>query len=102
MPDGWMTSYQRNVNAERLARQAPDVQRTAKEILEQLKSIEKLLYWSINPEDELAEWGASMIEHAHALVDLGHAWRAVLKDNPPPSEDEEDQVDYPDISAPGA
>ena len=33
----WMTSYQRNVNAERLARQAPDVQRTAKEILEELK-----------------------------------------------------------------
>ena len=37
MTDGWMNSYQRNVNAETLARQTPDVQRAAAEILEEIK-----------------------------------------------------------------
>jgi hypothetical protein len=90
-----MNLYQQKVNAERLARQAPDVQRTAKEIFDALKDVERYLYWSIDPEDN-KDGGAynttCLIDHAHALVDLGHAWRAVLKDNPPPSEDEEESA----------
>ena len=92
MTDGWMNSYQARVNAETLARQAPDVQRTAKEILEEIKSISQYMYWSLssdNKDEGRYEIGC-LIDHAHALVDLGHAWRAVLKDNPPPKEDEDD------------
>ena len=88
-----MNQYQQRVNAERLARQAPDVQRTAKEIFEALKSVELYLYWSLDPEDN-KDQGAynvmNLIDHAHALVDLGHAWRAVLKANPPPKDHEDD------------
>ena len=95
MTEGWMNSYQARVNAETLARQAPDVQRTAKEILEALKDVERYLYWSLDPEDN-KDQGAynvgNLIDHAHALVDLGHAWRAVLKDNPPPKEPDEDDA----------
>ena len=38
----WQTNYQRRVNAERLARQAPDVQKTVKAILERLKDDRKI------------------------------------------------------------
>jgi hypothetical protein len=88
-----MNLYQQKVNAERLARQAPDVQRTAKEIFDALKDVERYLYWSIDPEDN-KDGGAynvtNLIDNAHALVDLGHAWRAVLAANPPPKEDDDD------------
>lgn len=88
-----MSHYQDRINAERLKRQAPDVQRTAREIFDALKDIERYLYWSIDPEDN-KDGGAynvtNLIDNAHALLDLGHAWRAVLKDNPPPKEDDED------------
>ena len=86
-----MNSYQQRVNAERLARQAVEVKKTIKEILEQLKSIEQAMYWAIDPEDEAMrdQWVASVIEHAHALVDLGHEYRAALKTNPPPKEDQD-------------
>ena len=93
--DTWMGEYQRRVNAERLARQAPDVQRTAKEIFDALKSIEQYLYWSLSPDNK--DHGrydcGNLIDHAHSLVDLGHAWRAVLAANPPPKEDEDDEND---------
>jgi hypothetical protein len=88
-----MSHYQDRINAERLKRQAPDVQRTAKEIFDALKDIERYLYWSIDPEDN-KDGGAynvtNLIDNAHALLDLGHAWRAVLKANPPPKENDED------------
>ena len=85
----WQTNYNRRVNAERLARQAPDVKKLATEILEELKSIEQSVYWAIDPDDKSGLWENSLIEHAHALVDLGHEYRAALKANPPPKEDEE-------------
>ena len=88
----WIDNYRRRLNAERLARQAPAVQQTAKLILDELKDVERYLYWSLDPEDN-QDQGAynvmNLIDHAHALVDLGHAWRAVLKDNPPPKEDDQ-------------
>ena len=89
MPNYTISSYQQRMNAERLARQAPDVQRTAKEILDELKNVEGYLYWSLDPEDnkdQIAYNVGNLIDHAHALVDLGHAWRAVLAANPPPKE----------------
>ena len=83
----WKDNYNRRVNAERMKRQAPDVQRTALEIREALKSIEQYMNWSLDPEEnDPSYFVANLIDHAHALVDLGHAWRAVLKDNPPPKE----------------
>ena len=42
------------------------------------------MYWSLSSDNKdkgRYEIGC-LIDHAHALVDLGHAWRAVLKDNP--------------------
>ena len=94
--DKWTSEYQRRVNDERLVRQAPDVQGAVKEIFEALKSIDLYLYWSLDPEDN-QDQGAynvgNLIDHAHELVDLGHAWRAVLKANPPPKETEDDEDD---------
>ena len=87
----WQTNYQRRVNAERLARQAPDVQRIIKEILETLKSSEQYVYWAIDPEEhDVLHWTTNLIDQAHILVDLGHEYRAALKANPPPKEDNDD------------
>lgn len=89
----WQTNYQRRVNAERLARQAPDVQKTVKAILEELKDVERYLYWALDPEDGsngLAYNCGNLIDHAHGLIDLGHEFRAALKANPPPKEIDED------------
>ena len=81
-----MTAYQDRVNTERLARQAPDVKRLAKEILDQLKTMEQQVYWALD-DDAPAYWPTSLIEHAHLLIDIGHDYRAALKANPPPLED---------------
>ena len=92
----WMNNYQRRVNAERLARQAEPVKKTAKLILEELKDIERYLYWALDPEDSHNNIGyncGTMIDHAHALVDLGHEYRAALKANPPPKEEEDNADD---------
>jgi hypothetical protein len=90
----WQTNYQRRVNAERLARQAPAVQKTAKRVFEILKDVERYLYWSLDPEDN-KDGGAyncqNLIDNAHALVDEGHAWRAVIVANPPTPDPEDDQ-----------
>ncbi len=92
--DDWMNAYTRRVEAERLARQAPDVQRTAKEIREALKSIEQYMLWSLDPseKDGGSYYCTNLIDHAHSLVDLGHAWRAVLAANPPPKEEDDDDA----------
>lgn len=80
-----MNAYQQRVNAERLANQAPAVQKTAKEILEALKSVEQYMRWSLDPEEkDPSYFCTNLIDQAHALVDLGHAWRATLAANPPP------------------
>ena len=93
MTDGWMTTYQRNVNTQRLARQAPDVQGAAKAILEQLKSIEQYMLWSLDPseKDGGAYYCQNLLDHAHELVDQAHTFRAALKANPPPKETENDE-----------
>ena len=91
MSTAWQTNYNRRINDERFVRQHPAVQKTMKEILAELKSIEQSLYWAIDPEDRSGLWENSLIEHAHALIDLGHEYKAALKANPPPKEDEEDE-----------
>ena len=87
----WQDNYNRRVNAEHLARQAEPVKKLVQEILKELKSIEQSLYWAIDPEesDGGMQWSESLIEHAHALVDIGHEYKAALKANPPPKEEEE-------------
>jgi hypothetical protein len=83
------TSYQQRVNAERLARQAPAVQKTAKAILKETMAIDQCLYWALDPDkkNQGFYWLAGLIEHAHMLVDLGHEYRAelaaALAANPP-------------------
>jgi hypothetical protein len=87
-----MTDYYRERrNAERLAAQHPEVQGAAKTILKQLKDIEQYLHWSMSGEekDGGAYYARSLLEHAHELVDQAHAWRAALKANPPPLEDDD-------------
>lgn len=88
-----MSHYQDRVNAGRLERQAPVVKRTAKEIFDALKDVERYLYWSLDPEEDAKSLDyniTNMIDQAHLLVDLGHAWRAVLAANPPPNDDDGD------------
>lgn len=86
-----MTSYQERRNAENLACQDPHLQVAAKDILEELKRIERVLYWAIDPEetDGGAQWARSLIEHAHALLDLAHDYRQALKAYPSPKIPEE-------------
>ena len=98
--DKWMSEYQRRVAAERLARQAPDVQCTAKEIREALKSIEQYMLWSLDPseKDGGSYYCTNLIDHAHSLVDLGHAWRAVLAANPPTKEPDGEQEEDDDAA----
>ena len=90
MSDGWMNQYQCRVNAENFANQAQPVALAIKDILRELKAIEQAIYWAIHPgeKDGGAQWAASLIEHAHTLIDLGHEYRAALKANPPPNEEE--------------
>jgi hypothetical protein len=88
-----MNSYQQRVNAERLARQAEPVKKLVKEILKELESIERCVYWAIDPEDALSDtWPSTIIERAHALVDMGHDYRAALKADPPPKEEENEPL----------
>ena len=35
----------------------------------------------------------TLLDHAHMLIDQAHEFRAALKANPPPKEDEEDGED---------
>jgi hypothetical protein len=85
-----MNPYQQRVNAEWLARQAPEVKKLAKEILDELKNVETYLYWAFNPEekDGGGYYCQSVIDHAHMLVDQAHEFRAALRANPPPKEDD--------------
>ena len=48
----WMDTYQNRVNAERLERQAPELKKTAKLILDELKDIERYLYWTLDQEKD--------------------------------------------------
>ena len=86
-----MSSYQQSVNAERLARQAPSVKKIAKDIFDAVKMIETYLYWAIDPAEKDAGqyYCRNLLERAHELVDLAHEFRAALKANPPPKEDED-------------
>ena len=86
-----MTDYYRERrNAERLAAQHLDVQGAAKDILKQLKDVEQYLYWSMGPDekDGGAYYAQNLLDHAHELVDQAHAYRAALKANPPPKEED--------------
>jgi hypothetical protein len=84
-----VTSYQRRRNEALFARQAPAVQKIIKEILKELKTIEQSVYWAIDSDDSASDmWPESLIEHAHALLDLGHDYRAALKANPPLKDEE--------------
>ena len=90
-----MNSYQQRVNAERLARQAPAVQKIAKALLDELKNIETYLYWTFDPDekDGGAYYCQTLLDHAHMVVDQAHEYRAALKANPPPPEEEDGEVD---------
>ena len=86
-----MNPYQQKVNAERLARQAPAVQKTARAILDELSNVQTYLYWTLDPEekDGGAYYCQTLLDHAHMLVDQAHEYRAALKANPPKEEEEE-------------
>ena len=86
-----VNQFRERMNAERLARQAEPVKQAAEDILGALKDVERYLYWSIGPEekDGGAYYAQNLLEHAHDLVDCAHEYRAALKANPPPKEDED-------------
>jgi hypothetical protein len=86
-----MNDYRQRINAERLARQAEPVKQAAEDILGALKDVERYLYWSIDPNerDGGAYYANTLLEHAHDLIDRAHEYRAALKANPPPREDED-------------
>jgi hypothetical protein len=85
-----MIAYTQRINEERLAGQAEPVRLAANDIRTTLKDIERYLYWSIDSKekDGGAYYAQSLLEHAHMLVDLAHAYRAALKANPPPLDTE--------------
>jgi hypothetical protein len=87
-----MTSYQQRQNEANLAVQAPAVKKIVKELLEELKRIEGALYWALDPSetDGGQQWASSAIDHAHALLDAAHEYRAALKADPPPQESDDD------------
>ena len=86
-----MNPYTQRENVERLKRQAPEVQKIAKELLDELKNVELYLYWAINPEEKDGGryYCQTLLDHAHMLIDQAHEFRAALKANPPPKEDDE-------------
>jgi hypothetical protein len=87
--NSYQTAYNLRRNAELLARQAPEVKKLVKEVLDELKSIEQSLYWALDADDGASDmWPASMIEHAHTLVDLGHDYNFALKAFPPPKDED--------------
>lgn len=90
----WHRAWQQRRNEENLAAQAEPVKAAAKEILKELQQSEGCLYWSMDPEesDGGQQWATSLIEHAHALLDLAHEYRAALKANPPPQKVEDDEA----------
>ena len=87
-----MNEYQRRMNTERLARQTPELQKKAKELLDELLNVQNYLYWSLDPDEKDGGmyYCQSILDHAHMLVDQAHEYRAALKANPPPKEDEDD------------
>ncbi len=90
-----MNEYQRRMNTERLGRQAPEVKKIAKELLDEVRNVETYLYWSLDPEEKDGGmyYCQTLLDHAHMLVDQAHEYRAALRANPPPKEDEEDDED---------
>ncbi len=90
-----MNEYQRRMNIERLARQAPELQKKAKALLDEVRNVETYLYWSLDPEEKDGGmyYCQTLLDHAHMLVDQAHEYRAALKANPPPKEDEENDED---------
>ena len=87
-----MNQYQQRVNEERIKRQHPDVQNRVREILDELKNVELYVHWAINPEEKDGGmyYCQTLLDHAHMLIDQAHEFRAALKANPPPKEDEDE------------
>ena len=85
------STYQQRVDAERLERQAQPVKLAARDLRETMKSIEQYLAWSLDPteKDGGAYFCRNLIDHAHALLDYAHEYRAALTANPPPPEDDD-------------
>jgi hypothetical protein len=67
--------------AERWGQQAPSIHDAGAEILNTLRSVERYLFWTIDPEESGHDrdyYAANIIELAHILVDQAHAYRSVL------------------------
>ena len=96
-----MNQYREKMNAQRLADQAKPVQAAAKDILEQLKSIDQYLYWTLGPDekDGGAYYAQNLLDHAHELVDQAHAFKIAIAANPPPKEEEDDDDDDEETAA---
>lgn len=90
-----MNQYQERVNAERLKRQHPDVRKLVWEIRDELKNVEIYLNWALDPDEKDGGmyYCQTLLDHAHMLIDQAHEFRAALRANPPPKEDEEDGED---------
>lgn len=87
-----MNQYREKMNAQRLEAQAPAVKAAAKMILAQQKSIEQYLYWALSPEekDGGAYYCQNLLDYAHELVDQAHEFRAAVKANAPPKEEDDE------------
>jgi hypothetical protein len=87
-----MSEYQRRVFDERVARQAPAVQDAIKDLRETMKSVELYIAWAIDPteKDGGAYYCQNLLDYAHQLVDQAHYFRAALKANPSPKEEDDD------------
>ena len=81
-----MNTYQQRQNEANLAVQAPAVKKIVREIIDELRRIERSLYWALDPSesDGGEQWAQSLIEHVHALLEQAHEYRFALKVDPPP------------------
>ena len=89
-----MNQYQARVYEERLKRQHPDVQKVVREIRDELKNVETYLSWALDPDEKDGGmyYCQTLLDHAHMLIDQAHEFRAALRANPPPKEDEDEDA----------
>ena len=86
-----MNQYVMQRNKERLSLQHEDVKRAARALLDELRNVEQYLFWALDGEekDGGAYYCQTLLDHTHSLVDQAHDFRAAVKANPPPKEEDD-------------
>lgn len=86
-----MNQYVMQRNAERLAVQHENVRKAARALIDELRNVEQYLFWAIDgsEKDGGAYYCHTLLDHAHMIIDQAHEFRAAIKANPPPKEEDQ-------------